>query len=277
MPPEPDADVRRALVQYAFMRWESAVIIGGTILLTFFLPQPLPGWPLWGWPVLGTLALAAIVASTLTDARARVKVQQALFRERFDPHKILDPTLREEVEQALAYQRRIREHLARQSAGLLKDRLRDITRQLEDWVRNIYRLAERLDAYRHDALLAEERASVPQQLETLRARLEQEDSPETHAQLSDVIEGKRKHWESLRALDERMEQAELQLEQSNTALATVYSQIQLIDAQDVQSGRSERLRESIDEQVGRLQDLVHTINEVYDYGFAKSAPPPTEI
>jgi uncharacterized protein YoxC len=62
-----------------------------------------------------------------------------------------------------------------------------------------------------------------------------------------------------------MKQAELQLEQGLTALATVYSQMQLIDAQDLDSSRSERLRADIQEQVERLNDLVASINEVYDY------------
>jgi uncharacterized protein YoxC len=62
-----------------------------------------------------------------------------------------------------------------------------------------------------------------------------------------------------------MTQASLQLEQSLTALATVYSQIQLIDAQSVESGRAERLQEDIQEQVAQLGDLVNSINAVYQY------------
>jgi hypothetical protein len=69
----------------------------------------------------------------------------------------------------------------------------------------------------------------------------------------------------MQALDARMRQAELQMEQSLTALATIYSQIQLVDAQAVASGRAERIQADIQEQVARLNDLVASINEVYDY------------
>jgi len=48
-------------------------------------------------------------------------------------------------------------------------------------------------------------------------------------------------------------------------LATVYSQVQLISAQDIESGRSDRLRQDIQDQIARLNDLVSSINEVYDY------------
>ena len=96
-----------------------------------------------------------------------------------------------------------------------------------------------------------------------RRRLERD--PKVQQQLDEVLEAKRRHWQTLRALDARMQQAELQLEQSVTALATVYSQVQLVGAQDVDSGRSERLQADIQEQIQRLNDLISAINEVYDY------------
>jgi len=34
---------RKAIVQYAFLRWENAVIIGMVMLLTFFWQKPFPG------------------------------------------------------------------------------------------------------------------------------------------------------------------------------------------------------------------------------------------
>jgi hypothetical protein len=47
-----------------------------------------------------------------------------------------------------------------------------------------------------------------------------------------------------------------------TALATVHSQVRLIDARDVDGGRSERLEADIREQVERLNDLITSINEI---------------
>ena len=72
-------------------------------------------------------------------------------------------------------------------------------------------------------------------------------------------------WETLQALDERMKKAELQVEQILAAMATVDSQVKLIVAQDVESSRSEHLRADIREQIERLNDLISSINEVYDY------------
>jgi hypothetical protein len=254
-----------AILQYAFFRWESAVLVAGTILLTAFWRQPFVWWPVWGWPLLGILGLAAIVYSSLTDAEANARVLQELFQEQFNPHRIKDQELREDVETALEYQRSIEARVREQRDSALRDRLADTANQLSNWIGNVYRLAIRLDTYRGDALLARERKQVPEEIEALAARRKLESDPTVQRELDGVLESKDRQWQTLRALDARMQQAELQLEQSLTALATVYSQVQLIDAQDLESGRSERLRADIQEQVDRLNDLVTSINEVYDY------------
>jgi hypothetical protein len=253
------------ILQHAFFRWESAVVLAGTILLTALLPHPFSWWPVWGWPLLGLLGLAAIVYSSLTDAETNARVLQELFQGQFEPGQIRDRALREDVETALEYQRHIEALAHRQRDGALRDRLEDTANQLSDWISNIYRLARRLDAYRGDALLAKERRRVPQEIESLAARRKLESDPTVQRELDEVLESKDRQWQTLRALGARMKQAELQLEQSLTALATVYSQVQLIGAQDLDSSRSDRLRADIQEQVNRLNDLVSSINEVYDY------------
>lgn len=256
---------RKAVFQYAFMRWESAVVIGGTILLTYFIPQPFPGWPVWGWPALGGFALLVLVISTITDNASKAQVQVELTQEHYNPRNILDPVLHREVERALDYQRSIQAYVAQQREGQLKTWLEDITRQTEDWVDGTYALAMQLDKFRHDPLLAQDRESLPRELETLTSRRHQESNVDVQQQLDEVIISKRKQWESLRALDERMTKAEVQLEQSNTALATAGSQVQRINRQDIHTNRADQLQQEIAEQVTQLNDLVSSISEIYDY------------
>jgi hypothetical protein len=249
-------------LQYAFFRWESAVVLAGAILLTWLLPHPFPWWPVWGWPLLGLLGLAGIFFSSLTDAEANARVVLELFQQQFDPRKIRDEALRQEVDTALAYQQRIETQIRRHRAGVLRDRLEDTANQLSDWIANIYRLALRLDDYRRDELLAQERERVPREIEELAAERERERNPELREELERVLESKGKQWQALRALDAQMKQAELRLEESATALSTVYSQIQLIGARGVDSSRAERLEADIREEVDRLDDLISSINEI---------------
>lgn len=251
-----------AILQYAFFRWESAVVLAGTILLTAFLRHPFPWWPVWGWPLLGLLALAALVYSSLIDAETNARVLSELFQQQFDPRNVKDHALRQEVEAALEYQRRIEAQTRRQRSGALRDRLENTANQLSDWVNNIYKLALKLDAYRRDELLARERETVPQEIEKLAAERRLERDPAVQRELDELLESKGKQWQTLRSLDARMKQAELQLEQSMTALATVHSQVQLIDVRDVDSGRSDRLASDIREQIEQLNDLISSINEI---------------
>ncbi|NBD35202.1 MAG: hypothetical protein GVY30_04285 [Chloroflexi bacterium] len=263
-----EKEAQSALIQYAFFRWENAVLLGLSLILASFQWLGIfsvPFLPAWGWLVLGGVGVAAMTVSSLTDAETNAKVLRALFQERFNPRDIHNPGLRQEVERALEYQERIESHIGKQEAGVLRDRLNNTANQLADWIANIYQLAMRLDAYRRDPLLPQERETAPEELETLRSRVEYEKDPDVRQQLSELIERKHQQLESMQALDARMKQAELRLEESLTSLATVYNQMQLISAQDVDSGRSERLRQDINEQVSRLDDLVTSLNEVYDY------------
>jgi hypothetical protein len=262
------------MLQYALFRWESGVIVALTIVLFFLLRRPFFWWPPFGWPLLGLVALILLVYSSLNDAETNARVLLDLFQEQFDPRQIHDKELRKDVELALTYQRRIETEIQKQREGLIRDRLEETANQISDWLSNIYQLAGRVDSYRADDLLAQERADLPKELERLTAQRKLEANSVLQTQLDEVIAGKGKHWQSLRELDARMKQAALQLEQSLTALATVYSQIQLIDAQSINSGRAERLQEDIREQVARLNDLVTSINEVYgNGGVGKSAEP----
>lgn len=254
-----------AIWQYAIFRWESALVIALTIVLFFLFPRPFAWWPRFGWLVLGLAGLAALVYSSLTDAEANAKVVLRLFQEQFDAGRIKDKELRKDVETALEYQRRIEVQVRRQDRSLLRDRLNETANQITQWIANMYALALRLDAWRRDDLLEQQRKSLPAELQSLTDQRKRITNPSTQAQMDAVIDSKGKQWAALRELDDRMKQAELQMEESLTALATVYSQVQLVDAQSVESGRAERLQSDIRDQVARLGDLVDSINQVYEY------------
>lgn len=251
-------------MQYAIFRWENAVIAGGAILLTAFWATPFPWWPVWGWPVLGLLGMAAVTLSSLTNPRTNAELLLKAFQAQFDLSLIKIADLRRKMDLALEYQRRIESQVRQPHGSVLWDRPEDTANQLEDWISNVYRLAVRVDSYRRDALLKQEMESAPKQIESLNYQRKRETNPIFQHELDHVIESRQKHWQAMQALDTRIRQAEYQLEQSLAALATVDSQVQLIEAEDSDGGRSERIRGDIKEQVNRLNDLVASINEVYE-------------
>jgi hypothetical protein len=262
---EIEKQARSATIQYAFFRWENAIVIGGTMLLMFFVPRPLAGWPGWAWPVLGLLGVALIVLSSLTDTETNTKVKLDLLEAQFDLRRLQNTKLRAGVEQALAQQRNLEAYIGEQRAGALRTRLDDIAGLIADWITGIYQLSLRLDAYQRDPNLIQERESVATELKILTEREQAERKQDVKQQLADVIDGKRKQQAALSAVDDRMVRAERQLEQCVTDLATACAQVQSISAISIQSGRPDRLRRDIEMHIAQLNALVNQVSRIYDY------------
>jgi capsular polysaccharide biosynthesis protein len=186
------------------------------------------------------------------------------FQESFDLRKIKLPELRDDVKSALEYQRRIDAYVWDQDDSLLWDRAQDTANQIQTWIKNVYQLACHLDTYYRDTLIHEELAEIPQEVAALEHQQRQGIEANLIDDFTQLLESKRNHLETLKTLDAKMKQAALQLDHSISSLATVDSQIRLIAAQDVDNSRSERLRADIHEQVSRLNDLIASIEEVYD-------------
>jgi hypothetical protein len=270
-------DRARSLIwQNALYRWENAVMVAGTILLSAFGPlgQPLN---MIVWPLLGLVGVGAVMYSSLTNPRTNSELLLRIFQAQFDLKAIKAPDLNKAVTLALEYQRRIEAQVRQQHESPLWSQPEDAANQMEEWITNVYRLALRLDAYRRDTLNKQQLERVPQELKALKTQRQSETHPTFQAELDQLLDSKQKQLDALQALDTRMRQASYQLEQSLAALGTVDSQVQLIDSHDRDGGKQERVRENVKEEVARLGDLVTSINEVYEVPSRASETTPIEI
>jgi hypothetical protein len=93
-----------------------------------------------------------------------------------------------------------------------------------------------------------------------------EDDDTVKRQISQTIAQKQIQRDNLRKLRNVMEQGQFQLESTITAMGTVYSQMMLLGSRDIASGRAQRLQQDVDDQVQALQDVVQTMDEVYQTG-----------
>lgn len=263
----PAEELRRramwAMWSYAFFRWESAVVIALVILLTFFLPQPFPWWQPWYWIAGGVVAELALIYSSFTDPEVGARVVAEMLRETFNPRRLQNPANQARVEKAFQYRAQIEAAIRAQRDSLLRDHLRQTAQGIDAWITGIYSLAERLDRYQNDAIIAQDMKTVPQSIAALQARLRNEDDPAVRAQLEATIRDKQAQLESLRSLENLMERADSQLEGTLSALGTVYAQIQYVGAKDIDSGQAQRLRQEIADRVAALQDLVNSVDDVY--------------
>ncbi len=261
-----EQEAGKALLKNAIFRLESALMVGGTILATVFLPD-LIGWlPWWTWPLIGIVGEAAIIWSSLTDKAEQQKVVEALFREKYSIAGIRDRELNAKLKEAEQYRQRIQAVVEQQRSGLLRDRMKSTTAQVYDWIANMVELARRLDNFRGDPVIKRDLETVPKEIAQLEARLNREPNPRVREQIAATLESSRRQYAALQELRSRMQRADLQLDHSLAALGTVYSQLLLIGSKDVDSDRAQRLHEDIRGEVLALQDLVDSLNEVYTGG-----------
>ncbi len=258
----------QAMLSHAFFRWESAVTIAIFFIvlpaLTLLLgPSWIPWLPWWAWLLAGAVAETAIVWASLFDEATAARVVADMFRRQFDPRTLRRANLRDRVEKALEYRVHIEEVVQRTQKGVLREHLMETARQITTWIEQVYLLAQRLDAYESDPVLEQDLRSVPLAIKNFRKRLETEDDEAVRAQLQETIASKEAQWANLQRLQNTMEKAEYQLENTLAAMGTVYAQLQLMGAKDIDSGRAQRLREDISEQVAALQDVLETMDEVY--------------
>jgi len=258
--------VQKALIQEAIFRPESAIVISFTLLAAIFAPQVgfLDFIPFWVWLLGGVIAEGALVYSSWSDPEFGRKVAAKELQREFQPEKLEDPQLQMRVNEALDYRSRIEKVIREQDDSMLRDELDQTAAQIDDWLEHIYNLAQRIDRYQQERdILERDRERTINSVKELKIRSNEEDDPLIKAQIETTLASKERQLATLEKLEDTIQRAELQLENSYTFLATIYSQTMLVDAKDIDSGRSRRLRQEISDEVDELQDMLSAMDEVY--------------
>ncbi len=258
--------VQKGLIQEAIVRPESALVISITLLLAIFAPRVgfLEFIPFWIWLLGGLIAEGALVYSSWSDPEFGRQVAAKELRREFQPEKLSDPQLQMRVNEALDYRSRIEKVIREQDDSMLRDELDVTAAQIDDWLEHIYSLAQRIDRYQQERdVLERDRDRTIRRVKELREQLSAEENPSIKTQIESTLTSKERQLATLEKLEDTIQRAELQLESSYTFLATIYSQTMLVDAKDIDSGRSRRLRQEISDEVDELQDMLLAMDEVY--------------
>lgn len=258
---------QRAILQYAFFRPESALLLAGTLIITalslldvgFFAQIP------WLAPLIGGLAgEAAVVYSSLTDTEAHKRIVAAMLEDEFQPERLQSKDLQEQVRDAFKYRSLITAALRERRESVLKDHLAETAVQLDEWLEEVYGLAQRLDRYRRERGLHRQNWERGQQrMAELKQLLQREDNPALRQDIEYNIQSLQRQLDTIEELENAMERARLRLENTLTAMSTIYTQTMLVGAKDIDSGRARRLRDDIAEEVNELSDVLTSMDEVY--------------
>jgi len=253
----------RLIWDAVFSRRSALVIAAAIILVGLGVPLPVLSSPPFAlspiWWLAGLLPVwLVLVGSSIAHGLAGSALSEA-----FDLNQIRNTTLRANVRQAITYRQRINEAAARFTDSAMRHRMWDVVKQVDEWVHNIYALASRLDAFQGDKLIQRDLHEVPASIERLRQRILAEDDLLVKRELEETVRRRQMQYENLRKLESTMDRADLQLENTLTALGTVYSQMLLLDAKEVDSSKAQRLREDIVAQVNTLHDALAAMEEIY--------------
>lgn len=253
---------RRAAWEYALFRWESAVMLAGTLLLTVFLPRPFPWWPGWAWPALGAIGFAAIVFSSLTDADTGAKVLRQLLEAQLDPKLLKDAALRAELEAAFAPLLRLEAHRLSLPSGAVRTHTDTLAALLTDWVGQFYQLLRYIDTYQRDFRIAQRREQVYEEIKTLSARRRFERNPQMLTRLDEGLEDLGHDWYTLRLLNAELRLAQNRLSPQRQAFEATVAEVRELQAQLLEE-HAAQLRKSIEEQTARLSQQVARIHVIY--------------
>ena len=269
---------QQAILQYAFFRPESAVVLAVTLLMAAlagmaglesvefpaFLETLFTYLPWFTWLGGGLLGEAALVYSSLTDPEAHRRVVAAMLEDEFEPERLRNPWLQQQVSEAFEYRSRITAAIRERRESVLKDHLTDTASQLDEWLEEVYGLAQRLDRYQAERdLHTRNRERAQERLRQLENQLTQETNPAVRKDIEHNIESLRRQLRAIEELESAMERARLRLENTLTAMGTIYTQTMLVGAKDIDSGRARRLRHEISEEVQELGDVLSAMDEVY--------------
>ncbi|MGD2078257.1 MAG: hypothetical protein PVH18_07740 [Chloroflexota bacterium] len=257
---------QKAMLQHAFFRWESAVVIAITLLLAVFGPRidAVSFLPAWAWLLGGLVAEALLVYSSYTDQETGRKVVAEMLKHDFEPERLSDKQLQAKVEEALDYRSRITAAIRDRQDSVLKDSLFETATEIDDWLASIYALALRLDRYRQEKdILERDKNRAAERIRQLKARADVENDPKVKNQIAETTESMRRQISTIETLEKTMDRANLRLENTLSALGTIYSQTMLAGAKDIDSARAKRLSQDIHDEVEELDDILIAMDDVY--------------
>jgi hypothetical protein len=259
-----------AMLTDAFFTWPSAVNIAFSLIMFFLVPHLFAFWQPWFWIVFGVVAEAIYLVATLTDPVASQAAVSRMLMERFDPNDIKNLSARQGLQKALEYKRLIDAFAARQT-GALKVSLSQTANEINDWIELIYRLARSIDTFEANSVIDRDRRAVPTELENLKRRLAAETDPDVQAELREAIEIRQRLLDNLQSIANSVKRTTIKLDSTVAQLSTVYAQMQLLDTKALDSGRAQRLRTEIQDEIASLSDTLNAMDDVYSYKGYKSA------
>lgn len=178
-------------------------------------------------------------------------------------------------QRAASYRRRIQGLIKTRRPGPLAARLNEMLKSLKSWEERVGQLADRLDIYETDDLIRRDIREVPTKIAKLARLVELEVDPEMRRQMTRTLSAYQEQQRQLDNLARVMRRTRLNLDDTLANMGTIYSQVQVLNAMDVDGTTAERIAGEINTEVDRLNDLLSAVSEVNQHATAGTTTLPS--
>lgn len=166
-------------------------------------------------------------------------------------------------QRAASYRRRIQSLIKTRRPGPIAERMTGVLQKLKSWEERVGQLADRLTLYERDELIQRDIRETPGHIERLRRQLALEAEPEMQRQIRRTLAAYQEQLRQLELLGKMMKRTRLNLDDTLAAMGTVYSQLQVLNAMDIDGPTAARIAGEVDREVERLNDLLAAVSDVY--------------
>lgn len=207
-----------------------------------------------------TFAAPAAEPQPRVAAAPAVQPQRAAAADAYPGKNAVSPA--EYRQRAVSYRRRIQSLIKSRRPGPLAERLARVSESLKSWEERVGQLADRLTLFENDDLIRRDIKEVPARIARLERLVELEVDPEIRSQMAKTLAAYREQQRQLDRLTRVMRRTRLNLDDTLAAMGTIYSQVQVLNAMDVDGATAARIAGEIDSEVNRLNDLLSALSEV---------------
>ena len=169
--------------------------------------------------------------------------------------------MNDRLSQARTYKREIDNLVNTTTDPLRKDKLRELSGDMDTWIKTVEEMTARIDGFKRNAVVQEDLVSVPESVKRLTAQLASETDSRVKATIEKTLATRADQLQSLQKLQSLMRQADVQLESSVAALGTIYSQA-LATQSTTRVADYSQLSAELDEQSKLLRDQLEALEEV---------------
>lgn len=241
-----------------------------TLLFTaglYFFVGGIPdiAWQDWYWLVGGGIAALGFLGATLTDPEEAQEAVNRMFEQQLDLERVKNRVARQHINKALEYRAQMLS-LARKAKGSLRMNLLQTVDDVNAWIGHMVDLSLHLDEFADNQLVTRDMKEVPGRITNVEKRIEIErkrgGSDDVVEELMRQREQLNQQLANLQAATNNSKRAEIQLESALASLGTMYAQMSRLGTSEVDSGKMQRMRLEIQEEVHSLQDTIHAMEEV---------------